>query len=361
MNSSVNESVLYCASTPLNILTACVHALNLPSSINKQLWLIDQQETVNNLYEQALLKWQGSPFSEIQIFSGRQKGTSKLAERKNVFLKIDKLLVDFLPRTVVTSSDRRVEFQYILHVLASKQHKPSGVYLDDGLYSYQGRVSVWYQDLLNSLLKKMFYGSWWEEPKLVGGSSKIEKLYLFRPDLALAEIKNNKVVEPLPTALFTSHEIVELSGLVFDVFNESVESYQDIEVLIFVPHPNNLKKMDGYLEKLKALIECLLINKKVAVKYHPRVGLNDPLDFKKMNVTKIVNPMIASEFLLPALHKNCLVIGDVGTALLTCKWLREDLNLIAVLSKQDAFQSKFIGLMEEMDIKVVDNMNQVAP
>ncbi len=352
------ESILYLPSTPLNILISCVHALHYQSSGKKELWLIDQKNCTDNLYMRALENWQGSPFCGTHILCGNQKGVAKLKERKANFKWLKTELNRFTPTIIFTGSDRRVEFQYAMYHM--KQSNPDGGYLDDGLYSYSGRKNVWYKDLVSSFLKKISYGFWWEEPKTIGASSNIKQVHLFQPEVALPIIKQGKKLYKLDVKLFLDEKIIELSQQVLALFSEKIDTYQGIEVLIFIPHPNNVAKMQGYLPKLEVLL-CKLKkkNKTVAIKYHPRVGTGDPLNLKRLGVDKIIPAALASEFLLPVLPKKCMVLGDVGTALLTCHWLRPDINLKAILSTEDKFQKKFISIMKKMGVEVVSTMDKI--
>lgn len=357
----MTESILYLPSTPLNILVSCVHALHyqpLNKLAKKELWLIDQKTCSDNLYINALKNWQESPFCKLHVLCGNQKGLAKLKERKNNFKWLKTELDRLIPTKIFTGSDRRVEFQYAMHIM--KNLKTEGGYLDDGLYSYAGRKNIWYKDLVSSFLKKISYGLWWQEPKTVGASSNIQQVHLFQPEVALEIIKKNKVLSILDAKLFLDEKIIALSQQVLMLFAEKIETYQVIDVLIFIPHPNNVAKMQGYLPRLEVLLNKLKQKDKVvAIKYHPRVGMGDPLNLKRLGVDKIIPAELASEFLLPVLPKKCMVLGDVGTALLTCHWLRPDIDLKAILSAEDKFQKGFIPVMKKMGVSIVSSVEEI--
>jgi hypothetical protein len=354
----MSTAILYLPSTPLNVLVSCAHAIAYNKSSKKVLWLIDQKNCADNLYVRALQEWEDSPFSQVTVLCGNKKGLAKLKQRKQNFKWLNNRLANLQPKTVFTGSDRRIEFQYVMHCL--KDLNPLGGYLDDGLYSYTGRRQVWYKDLFSSWLKKLSYGYWWEEPVTVGASSKIQQLHLFQPEAALSILKKNKQVIALNNKLFLNNKIFNLSSSVLKLFAEDINSYALIDVLIFIPHPNNVAKMNGYLLRLQTIISKLKNNANtIAIKYHPRVSENDPLELQKLGVSKIIPAGIASEFVLPVLPANCAVFGDVGTALLTCHWLRPDLNLTAILSKEDYFQQSFGPIMRQMGIKVISLVEEI--
>lgn len=354
---------LYLPSTPLNTLLACAHALTHAETGAKndvRLWLIDQKQLDNNEYFLALQQWTHSPFSEIRIFSGAAKGLSKLKERKKNFKAIFNALRSFQPSLVGVGSDRRVEFQYVMHRLTQQKTPAIGLYLDDGLYSYAGSESGWLESALNSFLKKMAYGMWWKEPKTVGASSIINQAWLFSPTVAIKAVKQARFVQAIPLEIFQSTEMTSLSALMLSKFDETTESYLNLDVLFFLPHPNDAKKMQDYQENIALVIQELAQRgKKVAIKYHPRIGQGDPFKLMALGVIKKIPARLASEFVLPILPSGCHVIGDVGTALLTCHWLRPDLPLTAVLSPEDPFQSKFIPIMRKMNVPMESNFLKV--
>uniref|UniRef100_Q31FG8 Uncharacterized protein n=1 Tax=Hydrogenovibrio crunogenus (strain DSM 25203 / XCL-2) TaxID=317025 RepID=Q31FG8_HYDCU len=346
-------NTLYLPSTPLNILISAAHASHFCDEQSSEIWLIDQKKIDNNIYVAALEAWSDSPFKSVKVFSGSASGWAKKHERTLNFKKMVDCLKTFCPDQVAVGSDRRVEFQFIMHCLKSKNHPVKGIYLDDGLYSYAGRPSVFFKDKVNAWLKKLFYGTWWEEPETVGASSKINQAWLFSPEQAVAAITCHKDVQALEAGFFQTMEMQALSQEVMKAFKEPLKPYADFDILWFIPHPNNIEKMSGYEARLKKnILKVIASGKKVAVKYHPRVGDNDPLELQNLGVEKIVPAPLASEFILPVLGPHCHIIGDVGTAMLTCKWLRPDLEVTALMSSEDSFQKRFIPLLERMGIQV---------
>ncbi|MBE0472082.1 MAG: hypothetical protein IBX55_21565, partial [Methyloprofundus sp.] len=59
------------------------------------------------------------------------------------------------------------------------------------------------------------------------------------------------------------------------------------------------------------------------------------------------------------LPNGAKVIGDVGTVLLTTKWLRAGIEPIAVLNEQDPFQQQFLPMLINTRISVYQNYEQV--
>lgn len=351
--------VLYLPSTPFNVLVSAAMANARRENDCSHLWLIDQSQTTNNPYYQALMKWPNSPFEKIMVFSGEAKGWAKFIERQDNFKEIEQGLNQFKPDVIAVGSDRRIEFQYAMHWLKKQSFLVEGWYLDDGLYSYVGRPSNLLKDGVNSWLKKIVYGLWWKEPKTVGASGWIDKTWLFRPKQAVVELlhKNNQRVEP---EWFTNSNMQQLSQLVFEEVGFSYEFLSKVDYVVIVPHPNNQLKIQCYENRIKSLVSKLSAQgQKIAVKYHPRQIGEDDLDFLQDSNVSLISATLAFEFILPLLSPGATVIGDVCTALLTTKWLREDLCSIAVLNADDPFQKRFIPMFSSAGVTLLNDFKEL--
>jgi len=338
------------------------HAVAYASEQTAQMVLIDQKITQDNVYFNALQTWQNSPFQLVDLTLGTAKGKDKLKERKENFAKLAGLVKKFPADVVAVGSDRRVEFQYVMHILSTPFHEVDGWYLDDGLYSYAGRPYKWFKDWVNGFLKKAAYGAWWQEPKTVGASGWIKQAWLFRPDYAVKQLQT-KQMHTVKSKWFTHNDVRQFSEQVCSAYGLSqdlLKALQSVEVFLLIPHPNNIKKMQGYEERVhQFLSEMHQQGVRVAAKYHPRTKQKDPLSLEQRYQASLIPGGLAFEFVLPFLKPNGLVIGDVGTALLTAQWLRPDLNVSAVLAEDDQFQSGFKTIYEQLGVNIVDSFQDV--
>lgn len=355
MIASNKKKVLYLPSTPLNVLIAAAHATAFSEEQISQVVLIDQKSLDDNVYFNALNHWQDSPFECVDLTLGQAKGWDKVTERKDNFAKLAGLVEPFQPDVIAVGSDRRVEFQYLMHLCKSKLSAVQGWYLDDGLYSYAGRPYRWFKDAINSVLKKMSYGLWWQEPKTVGASSWIDQAWLFQPSHAVVALqaKQCHLIDP---KWFTSDQVKGLSKTVLSNYqvNDSVlQTLQSVGVFLLIPHPNNIKKMTGYEKRIFRFLAFLKQQGvSIAVKYHPRTPLADPLNLVREYNVLLLPSGLAFEFILPFLKWQSHVIGDVGTALLTAQWLRPDLKVTAVLAEEDEFQKTFKRIYEQLGLSI---------
>ncbi|WP_178863886.1 hypothetical protein [Thiomicrorhabdus cannonii] len=354
------QSMLFMPSTPLNVLISATVALQFPQA-EKRLWLIDQKRCQNNPYYQALLAWKDAPFVEVQLFCAEAKGLKeKMRERRRNFAALQAGVEAAQPDIIAVGSDRRVEFQFAMHCLQQLGLNPKGIYLDDGLYSYAGRASSLYKDGLNSLLKKLAYGVWWEEPSTVGASSLIEEVWLFKPDQAVAALQEKVRVE-LQSEWFKDARLAAFSLTVAEVLEVDIQHLSELDLLVMVPHPNNLAKMPGRAEQIQAYVKAQrALGKRIGVKYHPRTASEDSLHLLDAGAETLLPAQLAFEFALPVLKAGCAVVADVGTVLLTTKWLRPDLLSVAILDEQDGFQQRFASLFRAMGIPVVNGYDAMA-
>ncbi len=346
-------------STPLNVLVCAALANSRRETDVAELWLVDQKQMTENPYFMALQQWRSSPFTQIKILPGLAKGYLKLKERKSNFGMIEQGLQSFNPDIIAVGSDRRIEFQYAMHWQQSHNHPIQGWYLDDGLYSYSGRPYHPFKDGFNSVLKKLSYGLWWQEPRTVGASSWIDQAWLFQPLQVVPEL-NSKNKQSLSSKWFKHSNIQSLSECIVNEFKLKSDFLSGLDYVIIVPHPNNQLKILDYEKRIKYFVSQLSAqDKKVAVKYHPRQAGEDDLGFLQVPNVVLIPSKLAFEFVLPLLPTGTKVIGDVCTVMLTTKWLRGDLDSIAVLNKKDIFQQRFIPMYTNAGVTLINDFKEL--
>ena len=355
--------LLFLPSTPLNILVSAALACHLrqeqAGDFHAEIWLIDQKNLANNPYLKALENWVESPFQSIKILPGVAKGRAKLAERKQNFQTIEQGLAEFHPNIIATGSDRRIEFQYAMHRMERQGTQAQGWYLDDGLYSYAGRPYHPIKDGINSLIKKLAYGFWWQEPKTIGASNWIQQAWLFQPEQA-HPLLANKQLNILPAEWFQTPEIQALSKLVrTDLANQDLQA---ISLLLLLPHPADQAKMKDYASSIKNYLRHITEQgAKVAVKYHPRQSLDDEFQLAKMSNVTLIPKSLAFEYLLADLAPQTQIVGDISTVLLTAKWLRNDLSVTGVFDPNDAYAQQFRPYFAQFDINIIENLTSLTP
>lgn len=358
------RKVLYLPSTPLNLLVSVAHALAYSSEQRAQIVLIDQKSRDENVYFKALTSWSNSPFERVELTLGlAKKGKEKLNERKANFLSLSKVIKNFPADVIAVGSDRRVEFQYAMHLRSKVVGRSNieGWYLDDGLYSYAGRPYKWFKDVVNSLLKKLAYGFWWEEPQTVGASNWINQAWLFSPENSISAIKQKKC-HPILSEWFLNKEMSQFLEFVlndYGVGQKMQSKFDAVDLFILIPHPNNLLKMDRYIERLECFLEKTKgLELAVMVKYHPRENKLDSLNLMERYDVMVVPSSLAFEFILPKLPQESIILGDISTVLMTAKWLRPDVTTFAILNPSDQFAQQFRGTLEKLGISMISKFEE---
>lgn len=348
------RTAVYFVSTPLHLFCACNIALNEKQEYSNHLIFIDQPDVVDNLYYRTILSWSQSPFETVNIFPGRVKGTvEKFRSRRKIFYEIEKFIECYPPQEIYVGNDRRIEFQYAMHLASKYQRHVLGVYMDEGMFSYIGRASSqsFSDRIVDNLLKKLTYGFWWKHPQTVGASDWIDKVYAAFPDLLHAPLKAKECSE-IPSNYFLHPAITALSQQLLREVNVDIAQVSELDVLITLPHESLFKKTPSYLPRMKSLLESLLeTGRKVGIKQHPRDEKNWIQDNLHDNRVLEVPRKVNFESLLLVL-KPITLIGDYSSTLLTAKWLRSDISLLAIQPLEEKSEA-FDRLFSELSIKQI--------
>lgn len=343
---------LFLASTPFNMLTSSMVAFDLPVGDVAYLGLIDQPEN-ESPFVLALKKWHESPFQKTLLLSQQAKGKGKHKKRQQAFKEIALLIDQIKPDKIYTGNDRRIEFQFAMHhaskIRDATQSELIGTYLDDGTYSYVGRKTHWLKDqVIDNLVKKLSYGSWWRQPPTIGASDWIQEAILAFPNSAIAELKAKRC-RSLPLNL-SRNEFKQLAQQCLSLLDYSAEALADINGLILLPHESAAS------DQTKNKLSYWLVNvgANISFKHHPRTVLSDNLGDRTAwlipEEAKQIPSGIPMEVLLPLLKPTCLLAGDVSTALLTAKWLRPELKVTAFATANTPIQ--WLDLLNLLEIKV---------
>lgn len=332
---------LFLASTPFNVLTAAMVALELPSGDTAELGLIDQTDTTA-AFRQALQDWQSSPFTRTDVLSGKTTGPDKRRQRQQSFDRIRQRLNELQPDWIYTGNDRRIEFQF-----AMAHSSARGVYLDDGTYSYLGRKTHWLKDrVLDNLVKKLAYGWWWTQPPAIGASAWIDHSVLAFPESALPALKK-RPCQPLPDNL-QRPEFAELARVCLGQTDVAIDQLQG---LLLLPHSSVISQHQRALGEW--LDRCGDV---IGYKHHPRTeqaltGSAQMTSLWHLPPRAVAVPAsVPMEILLPLLSQHCKIAGDVSTALLTAKWLRPELEVNALISQDTSVE--WTSLLQQLGIQL---------
>jgi hypothetical protein len=347
----------YFISSPLHLIIACNLAGQL--SEHENIAIIISKNTAQAKHYSGVIDSVEGLFQASNILddSGSESVNapkSKFLARKKQFKTIKKLFSNAEDKNIYTGNDRRLEFQYAMHISKTSGAKTEGIYIDDGAVSYLGHKSInsFSHNVLDPLLKRIAYGSWWQHAKTTGSSAWISQAYLAFPELAYDLLKQKRI-HKINSHGFRSEKVYEVSRKFLADNVADLEQIQNISVLFILPNEADFKNNEEIFRDAYQAMCNHFSAEEIAVKAHPRSKEDDivaSLFFGTLQIKK----HIGMEMLMPQLKENVLIIGDQSTALLTAKWLRPELHILT-LSKENTNPKlselfKLLGIQSEPSI-----------
>lgn len=328
---------IYFASTILHLYAASAIATERDEE-QAHLIFIDQPEGSDFPLYQLVQDWTDSPFISVRLFHGRFKGLpNKLKKRKQLFGLLNDVIANLRPTNLFVGNDRRIEFQYSMHIADTIGCQPVGHYMDEGTFTYIGRkASSGIGDAyLDNLAKKISYGFWWKNPQTVGGSDWINYVHAAFPEHVHPLLKEKELVQ-LNAEYFNGPELKTLSSHLMEYYQFNPASLAPLDVLFTLPHESLFEKDPEYKDRILTAIQGFnKAGKKVAAKYHPRHSNPDVLQLEKEGVT-LLPAGISFEAMLPHLDQQCEIWGDMSSTLLIAKWLRPEINISIISSPKES-------------------------
>ena len=283
---------------------------------------------------------QFSPFAEVlaqdrSIFSdviSFETGNlrRKLSERKRRMAIISDALMKNAADRIFTGTDRRVEFQYAMSVASGINPEVLGIYVDDGMASYLGHKSMHNiaHRYIDPLFKKLVYGWWWSNPITIGSSRWISEVHLAYPDLVHESLQSKRIV-PVDKEVFKDPRFTALCERLLRFRNVDDQSIRGIDVIIVLTHESFYADADAHLESLVKAVAQHDASLKIAVKPHPRSEKAASYRNTYPDIL-FLDSKISMELYLPLVKEQCVIIGDISSALFTANWFSEDRHIIAV-------------------------------
>ena len=264
----------------------------------------------------------------ISFETGNRRG--KFAERRRRMGMIRNALVERPADRIFTGTDRRIEFQYAMSVASRLNPGVTGIYVDDGMASYLGHKSMHNiaHRYIDPLFKKLTYGWWWSNPLIIGCSKWISEAHVAYPDLVHELLKSRKVV-PIDKNVFKDPRFIELCRRLLTFRNVDDRSVRDVDVIIVLTHESFYPDADAHLKGLVDAVSQYDSSLRIAVKVHPR---SDKAGMYQARFPDILflDSKVSMELYLPLVKEQCVIIGDISSALFTANWFNESTRIIAV-------------------------------
>lgn len=347
----MTSNSVYFVSTILHLYAAASIAAERKGEI-AHLIFIDQPEDKEYPLLPIVNQWQSSPFESVRLFPGRFKGLiNKLQKRKELFKNLESLITELRPDNIFVGNDRRIEFQFSMHITEKLSLSTKGHYMDEGTFTYVGRkASSSFSDaIIDNWLKKLSYGLWWKNPLTVGESAWISDIHVAFPHLIDERLKQKNICQ-LDHKQFISPEVLQLSELILEFYNVSTLRLSSLNSLFTLPHESLFIKNPEYRDTIiKKINEMKAQGFNVAAKYHPRNSEPDILHLAEAGVD-LLPAGVSFEAILPLLPNTTHIIGDLSSTLLIARWLRPELPVTSICSGEG--NPDFIRLFNALNIEV---------
>ena len=298
--------------------------------------------------------WRDSPFEHIVLVAGRATEARAAAATRQAravsrasatsarcgcrrWPASPRSTRELRPALVHVGNDRRPETQYALELAARRNGGPCGVYLDDGLFTYVGDAHSrpWARRLIDTPLKKLAWGRWWQGAAQAGTTRWITQAWLAWPALA-RDRDPARIRHALPRAWCVDRAMARLArGAAREFLGSGARPRQ--RLLLALPHTRVLGDAAPRLRDLVAALAAR--GGGCAVKYHPRETAADPAGLVACGAT-LLPAGIALELLAARMPRGATLAGEASTALAAARWLRPDLRVLDLGYSGHAFAAR---------------------
>lgn len=272
----------------------------------------------------AIRSWDDSPFSKVHPLNptyGKSKARIWLARSRDS-LQTRRLAADIKPNRVYVAKDTGAAEQSLLY------HAPNDAtctYIEDGTAIYSANQFP-SKPMWKRFGGKVLYGYWWTPTQVFGTSPWIDRLALTFPGQVRPELAG-KPADQIP-----SNPLRTISTEWLDPYFAAVgvdpTTLSNLDTIVLATHSDVVDYRQNYRETLRN--EIVTSDGSVAVKYHPREPTDDYLGVTNINHATILPQSVAAEFIYLLADQIETVIGTLSTALLSARWLDDDLEVISL-------------------------------
>jgi hypothetical protein len=293
--------------------------------------------------------------------------SGKTAERRRRCAILEKALQAQPANRIYTGTDRRVEFQYAMHIATRINPNTSGIYIDEGMATYLGHKSMnsIAHRFIDPTIKKLVYGYWWDNPRTIGSSRWISRIYAAYPALVHQSLRHIDI-HPVPREQFATpsfHALCE-TLLTRSASNTLInaQTLARIKAMIVLTHESFYTDYRQHLQELVDQLKQHYSADEIAIKAHPRSSCLEEYRQTYPDFVHIDNT-IGTEVFTPLLNDHCCIVGDISSTLFTTRWLKPDANIIAVelpALQGNALNTELIRLFSNLDIPMLQRSEIAA-
>ncbi len=257
------------------------------------------------------------------------------------------------PARLFTGNDRRIEFQFAMHLASRGDQTPEGIYLDEGAVTYVGHKSMFRiaHRFFDPAFKKIRYGFWYRPALTTGTSAWIQTACVAFPDLVHPLLKTKRIVA-IDSAPFKFPRFKDLACAMLAGHDDYRDRLRGIGAVLTLPHEAAyLHRPEPYREIFRQL-QTRFSASEIAIKPHPRIA--QPVVLPELFPgALLLDHAVGMEALLPLLKDDCVVAGDISSTLLTTRWLRPDLPVVAFQARETP-PATLVNLYAALKIPLLD-------
>ncbi|MES1936058.1 polysialyltransferase family glycosyltransferase [Salinisphaera hydrothermalis] len=196
---------------------------------------------------------------------------------------------------------------------------------------------------------QLLFGPRTQAVEVEGASSNIDRFYARFPARVRPELRRHVV--GLPSSDLSFFNTMAWPA---DYMQRLGATQRDLsaDVLFMLAHRNNFKGHDNYADVIRHTVARHTADgDQVAVSYHPRERDADWLDLAALGA-KLIPHAVPSELVyLYGRGSIKMVYGDIGTALITAKWVLPDTPAVSLMRSLEIKDDKLDTLFESLDIE----------
>jgi len=336
-------------SSPLHLMMAANMVIRQPAS-ERVAVLISKDAAANERYA-AFLRQVPLLFSEVVVVPPPVRRCCRFRTSPGARL-LRQVFARPMEARIFTGNDRRIEFQYAMHIASRINRNVEGIYLDEGAVTYTGHKSMhrFQHRHIDPFFKKLVYGRWYRQAITTGTSAWVDTVYAAFP-AAVHPLLRRKRVLPIDPAPFATDAFKALALAMLGGHDEYREGLRGIRVVITLPHEGSYINRPDRYQAISRDLAAVFDPSQIAVKPHPRIT-DAGLVRQMFPGALLLEHTVGMEALLPLLGERCLVTGDISSTLLTTRWLRPDLPVVAVLAPETP-AGALGGLYETLQIPML--------
>ncbi|MHC5063811.1 MAG: polysialyltransferase family glycosyltransferase [Planctomycetota bacterium] len=311
-----------------------------------------------------LESWPQSPFASVRLLSepdrslaepedcARTRRHLQRQSSKRRRRRIKAATRELRASRVFVGTDAYRDFQYALSQAKACNPSVECVYLEDGTGAYAESFKTNVRPKRNPvrlLLKKLRNGWHWQEVRILGTSSWIDRAQLAFPELALQALAC-KQPEALAAEPYLGPPFTEFVSEAAEAFGADLEALESVTCVIILTKSTVASLIPGYADSIRDLCQGLSANgHRVLLKYHPREVDKDFLSMGEIGAPKEFPSGLPFEFLLPLIdYSRMILLGDVSSTLLASRWLCPHLDIRALRHTSREETASYLRNVHEM-------------